>query len=253
MSSATKPLFVVIGSTGAQGLGVCHSLLADGKYRVRALTRNPVSERAKALSEAGAEVVKSAFNGAEALYLVTDAWDELNRGNCQVEAEQGITLVNCAVESGIKQIFFSNGPTFQHDIPMIRVCVLDADNDVGPVVVGILNAKNPEHYAGKPIVISSEDLTFPQMAEIYSKDGNYDYITPEWTEMAKDMCEDDYISARTYYSLAKRLPGHHLEPAKELAGAGSLTTFETWLRKTGFNVFDPVWRAKFSSAPWNGY
>jgi uncharacterized protein YbjT (DUF2867 family) len=47
---------LVTGATGRQGGAVAARLLADG-WHVRALTRNPESPKAKALKEAGAEVV----------------------------------------------------------------------------------------------------------------------------------------------------------------------------------------------------
>lgn len=57
-------LILVIGATGAQGLAVIDKLLepaSDGSpspYRVRALTRDPESRRAKLLEEKGVECVK---------------------------------------------------------------------------------------------------------------------------------------------------------------------------------------------------
>ncbi|ORY26039.1 hypothetical protein BCR39DRAFT_589863 [Naematelia encephala] len=147
--------------------------------------------------------------------------------------------------------------------PTTKFPVLSTEDDVGPVVMGLLQSKNSDEFVNKPIVIGAEDLTLPQMAEIYSKvtgqptryirleEGDYDYLSPEWSEMAREMLEHDYVSKETYYSLDNRLPGHHLDPARQLAGP--LTTWESWLHTSGFNVFDPVWRNKFMSAPWNGY
>ncbi|GBB88257.1 hypothetical protein RclHR1_01480022 [Rhizophagus clarus] len=53
-----KPLVIVSGATGAQGGSVASSLLDTGLYRVRALTRNTNSDKAKALASKGAEVFK---------------------------------------------------------------------------------------------------------------------------------------------------------------------------------------------------
>jgi uncharacterized protein YbjT (DUF2867 family) len=49
---------VVTGATGLQGGAVTRHLLAN-RWRVRALTRNPKSAKAQALSALGAEVVQA--------------------------------------------------------------------------------------------------------------------------------------------------------------------------------------------------
>ena len=54
---ASKPIVVVTGATGQQGGGVVDALLDDGKWTVRAITRSPDSEKAKALSQRGVEVI----------------------------------------------------------------------------------------------------------------------------------------------------------------------------------------------------
>ena len=55
-----RKIIAVTGATGAQGGGLVRAILddPDGGFAVRALTRNPDSEKAKALAEAGAEVVR---------------------------------------------------------------------------------------------------------------------------------------------------------------------------------------------------
>lgn len=51
-SHATSKIFM-IGATGAQGIPVTRSLVADGKYSVRFLTRDATGARARALLELG--------------------------------------------------------------------------------------------------------------------------------------------------------------------------------------------------------
>ena len=54
-----KKLITVVGGTGAQGGGLVRAILNDknSPFRVRALTRDPKSEKAKALAAQGAEVM----------------------------------------------------------------------------------------------------------------------------------------------------------------------------------------------------
>ncbi|ESK85344.1 hypothetical protein Moror_5971 [Moniliophthora roreri MCA 2997] len=69
--ASPKKLILVVGATGAQGLPVVASLLAPSKdgtpspYAVRALTRDPTSERAVQLKNAGAELFKGSFENIQ--------------------------------------------------------------------------------------------------------------------------------------------------------------------------------------------
>ncbi len=58
---ADKKIIAVTGATGAQGGGLARAILADpnGGFAVRAVTRDPGKDKAKALAAAGAEVVNS--------------------------------------------------------------------------------------------------------------------------------------------------------------------------------------------------
>jgi len=47
----SKPIITVIGATGAQGGSTIQYLLKDGKYHLRALTRNPNSEKSEQLKK----------------------------------------------------------------------------------------------------------------------------------------------------------------------------------------------------------
>lgn len=66
-SMASKPVFVVLGATGSQGGSVIDALLPEGKYTLRAVTRDPSSDKAKALAAKGVEVVKGDVNDPESL------------------------------------------------------------------------------------------------------------------------------------------------------------------------------------------
>src|SRR5262245_58696670 len=85
-----EKIIAVVGSTGGQGGGLARAILADsnGPFRVRAITRKPDGEKAKALAAAGAEVVAAdvddaasldrAFAGAYGAYCVTNFWEHLS-------------------------------------------------------------------------------------------------------------------------------------------------------------------------------
>ncbi|MCY1650523.1 NmrA family NAD(P)-binding protein [Streptomyces sp. SL203] len=79
-----RPLVLVTGATGAQGGSVARHLLRSGRWAVRAVTRDPRSAAAAALTARGADVVacdltdpgqvRRSVAGVDAAFLVTDYW-----------------------------------------------------------------------------------------------------------------------------------------------------------------------------------
>jgi uncharacterized protein YbjT (DUF2867 family) len=62
-----KPTLTVVGATGVQGGSVIDSALKVGGYKVRAITRNADSEKAKALAARGVEIVAADLNDMASL------------------------------------------------------------------------------------------------------------------------------------------------------------------------------------------
>ncbi|KAH8113593.1 NmrA-domain-containing protein [Phellopilus nigrolimitatus] len=122
MTNEIKPLIVVTAATGAQGSSVVDYLLKDGSFRVRAVTRNTDSEKARALVARGAEVVsanyndpeavRKAFEGAYGVFGNTTYWEAMN---ANTETEHGKMLVDAAKAAGVKHFVWS---TLEHsDVP----------------------------------------------------------------------------------------------------------------------------------------
>ncbi|CAB4481174.1 NAD(P)-binding protein [Rhizophagus irregularis] len=116
-----KPLIIVSGATGAQGGSVVNSLLATGLYKIRALTRNPNSDKAKALESKGAEVfkcdlsvreeVENALSGADIAWIVTNFLDPSIIGKDPGEEErQGKMIADIAKEKGLNWLIYSSLP-----------------------------------------------------------------------------------------------------------------------------------------------
>uniref|UniRef100_A0AAF6YUU7 NmrA-like family domain-containing protein 1 n=1 Tax=Bos taurus TaxID=9913 RepID=A0AAF6YUU7_BOVIN len=111
---ADKKLVVVFGATGAQGGSVARTLLEDGTFRVRVVTRDPGQRAAKQLRLQGAEVVQGdqddeasmelALSGAHATFIVTNYWE-----NCSQEQEvkQGKLLADLAKRLGLRYVVYS--------------------------------------------------------------------------------------------------------------------------------------------------
>ena len=115
-------LISVFGATGQQGGAVARALLGKGGFVVRAITRNPDSEKALALKKSGAEIVKgdledkstldAAVAGSYGVFLVTNYWDLLARlKNADLaqaeEIAQGKAVADACLRAGVKHVVFS--------------------------------------------------------------------------------------------------------------------------------------------------
>lgn len=142
-----KKLITVFGATGSQGGGLVQAILNDtgGEFSVRAVTRDPGSDKAKALAAAGAEVVegniddyqsiKSALTGAYGAYFVTFFWDHFSP---EKEMEQASAMAKAADEAGLKHVIWSSLEDTRNWVPL--------DDDSMPTLNG--KYKVP-HFDGK--------------------------------------------------------------------------------------------------------
>ena len=104
-----KKIIAVVGATGAQGGGLARAILNDSQseFAVRAITRNPDSEKAKELAALGAEVVaadiddyesvKKAFDGAYGAFCITNYWEHFSP---EREQAQAMNLARAAKDTG---------------------------------------------------------------------------------------------------------------------------------------------------------
>ena len=109
-----QQLITVTGATGTQGGAVARTLLADGTFAVRAVTRNATSARAQALTDLGAEVVEAqltdedslrkAFDGAHGAFLVTPFWEHRSP---ERELTEVRTLIAAARAAQLQHVVWS--------------------------------------------------------------------------------------------------------------------------------------------------
>jgi uncharacterized protein YbjT (DUF2867 family) len=117
----------VVGATGAQGGGLARAILhdPDGGFRVRALTRNPESDRAAELARHGAEVVRAdlddpaslrdAFRGAHGAYCVTNFWEHFSPDR---EIAQAANMARAAKEEGLQHVIWSTLEDTREFVPL---------------------------------------------------------------------------------------------------------------------------------------
>ena len=113
---ADKKIIAVVGATGAQGGGLIRAILEDpaGGFSARAITRDVNSDKAKALRQAGADVVaadvddtesvRKAFDGAYGAYCVTFYWDHFSP---ERELAQAQSLANAAKQARVQHAVWS--------------------------------------------------------------------------------------------------------------------------------------------------
>ena len=142
-----KKIITVFGATGAQGGGLAHAILNDpnSEFSVRAVTRDPNSDKAKALAQMGAEVVagdvddaeslKRVLKGAYGAYFVTFFWDHFSP---EKEKEEAKNMAEAAKEAGLKHIIWSTLEDVRNYVPL--------DDDSMPTLHG--KYKVP-HFDGK--------------------------------------------------------------------------------------------------------
>ncbi|NEU07326.1 NmrA/HSCARG family protein [Flavihumibacter sp. R14] len=123
----TKKIIAVVGATGSQGGGLVRAILNDknSEFAVRAITRDPQSDKAKELAAQGAEVVKAdvddadsirkAFEGAYGAYLVTFFWHHMSPEQEMAEAR---ILAEAAKDAGLRHVIWSTLEDTRKFIPL---------------------------------------------------------------------------------------------------------------------------------------
>jgi len=134
---ADSKIIAVLGATGAQGGSLVRAILADpnGGFAARAITRNPGSEKARALAAAGAEVVAAdadqpatlapAFAGAYGAFCVTNFWEHFSP---ERELTQAGNMARAAKAAGLQHVIWSTLEDTRKWVPL--------DDDRMPTLMG---------------------------------------------------------------------------------------------------------------------
>src|SRR5213075_611854 len=114
MPSKSKQLIAVVGATGQQGGGVVRALQAQGRFKVRALTRHPEKHRALADEVVEADLDRpqtreAAFRGAHGAFVVTNFWEQGTD-----ETEQASRAIRAAKAAGVKHLIWSTLPDVEN-------------------------------------------------------------------------------------------------------------------------------------------
>jgi uncharacterized protein YbjT (DUF2867 family) len=114
---ADSKVIAVVGATGAQGGGLVRAILDDPEHEftARGITRDPDSEKARALEELGVELVQAdlddraslerAFAGAHGAFCVTNFWEHFSADK---EIEQAGNQAEAAKAAGVQHVIWSS-------------------------------------------------------------------------------------------------------------------------------------------------
>ena len=122
-----KKIIAVVGATGAQGGGLAKGILSDknSELCVRALTRNAQSDKAKELTQMGAEVIegdiddeaslKKLLQGAYGAFFVTFFWAHFS---AEKEMEEAKRMAGAAKEAGVQHVIWSTLEDTRKYVPL---------------------------------------------------------------------------------------------------------------------------------------
>jgi uncharacterized protein YbjT (DUF2867 family) len=123
----TKQIIAVFGATGAQGGGLARAIAADtnGQFTARAITRNPSSDKARALADLGIEVVAGdsddpaslapALTGAYGAFCVTNFWEHLDADR---EGRQAAAMARATKAAGVQHVVWSTLEDVRKSVPL---------------------------------------------------------------------------------------------------------------------------------------
>ncbi|MGD2167888.1 MAG: NmrA/HSCARG family protein [Gammaproteobacteria bacterium] len=211
---ADKKIIAVLGATGSQGGGLARAILADpdGGFACRAITRDPSKDKAKALADAGAEVVKAdlddveslkaAFAGAHGVYAVTNFWEHFS---AEKEKAQAANIAEAAKAAGVKHIIWSTLEDTRE--------LMDADDTRMPFLqekyrVPHFDAKNEANalFEGLPVtyLVTSfywDNLYMFGIAPKKGEDGSYSWALPMGEAKMAGIAAEDI--GKTAYGIFK--------------------------------------------------
>ncbi|KAH7271895.1 hypothetical protein B0J15DRAFT_577103 [Fusarium solani] len=165
-------LIVVIGATGGQGGSVVDTFLNEPNWRVRGITRNSSSRKAEALKRRGVEVVQAnlddpaslvpAFEGANAIFLVSDFWAIYNELAGRPNAHPGKSLNEQAKERETQQL--NNAIDVAAELPSLSRLVISSLPHAAKLTAG--KYTHIYHYESKA---DAEDYAKEKYPDLWSK------------------------------------------------------------------------------------
>ncbi|KAL4872916.1 hypothetical protein BDV12DRAFT_182564 [Aspergillus spectabilis] len=252
-----KKIMTVVGASGIQGGSVVTALPNNPAYSIRAITRNPQSDAAKALIDNGVEVVqadinsvnslRSAFTGSHALFAVTNFESLFRLGitkSMDTETTQEVNLADVAAATDfLEHYVWSTLPNTKQ-------------NSNGRAVVPYFESKNRTTFLWIGWYASNIPLPTQHLTRIRMFDGNLKSSLHEmlaWFVVVhgieahcRQIAKDEYVKLWPVANEAGDISHRYFE----IDGKGFSSVVEEVLTKEDLNVKGLVVTAEaFKSVP----
>ncbi|KAI7369229.1 hypothetical protein KC354_g2092 [Hortaea werneckii] len=206
----------VVGSTGQQGGAVVYALLKANGWKVRGITRNTSSQKAKGLAAQGVDMVAGDIDdtkslGVQAIFGVTNFWEHLGQGldadaAGEKEAEQAFNIASAASQiSTLEHYLFSTLPKAR-ELSKGQRPVPHMDHKAG---VDDRIRKELPNLAAKTTFVwlgwyAANMASFPLVRpfELPLSGGNWIWIQPSPADACLPICGDVKVNLGTYVRAA---------------------------------------------------
>jgi uncharacterized protein YbjT (DUF2867 family) len=251
-------IVVVSGATGQQGGATARALTGKG-FKIRALTRNPDSDAAKAIAATGAELVKaelddetslrSALQGAWGAYAVQNTWTAGVEG----EEAQGHRFAKIAREAGIEHYVYASVASAdrQTGIPhfdnkarvegTVRGLGFPSYTIIRPVFF-MENLPSPWFLSGDKLVSALSPTTVLQMIAVQDigQYGALAFTDPRFKNLELDIAGDQRTMTETAETLSKAL-GRQIDyvriPMADIRkNSEDFALMLEWFERVGYDV-----------------
>ncbi|KAF2715732.1 NAD(P)-binding protein [Pleomassaria siparia CBS 279.74] len=244
---ATK-LITIVGITGNQGASVADAFLNEAGWKIRGISRDPNKASSKVWSDKGVEMVaadlddaaamKAAFKGSNAIFGVTDFWQQVKLpANYEKAKETGQTInvvaYNAEIQQGKNIVDAAEATKDTLEILVLSVLTDSRKYSHGKITWNY-------HFEGKWKIVEYLQKTYP---ETYKKTQLFQaacFMTNFESQLVpQKVSEDQYLLSYPCDGDAK-IPMYHprqdtgplvkalvkSSPGKDLMGFSSIITFD---------------------------
>jgi len=269
---------LVTGATGQQGGALARLLLQRG-HTVRALVRDPQSEKARALAVAGAEPVKGEFNDPTSLHKAAAGIDAVFamstpfQSGTEAEARQGVAIAEAARKAGVGHLVYNSVsdadagtgiPHFESKARVERhIRSLDVPFTIVAPVYFFENLRSPFSLPG--LKQGALAMSLPEnrrlqgiaLANIASFDALVLERREEFLGRRVNIASDELAVGQMARALAEasgRKIGYMRTPREQLrAISEDFAKMEEWFEKTGYSADVEGLRRSYPTVGWQRF
>ena len=269
---------LVTGATGQQGGALARLLLQRG-HTVRALVRDPQSEKARALAVAGAEPVKGEFNDPASLHKAAAGIDAVFamstpfQSGTEAEARQGVAIAEAARKAGVGHLVYNSVsdadagtgiPHFESKARVERhIRSLDVPFTIVAPVYFFENLRSPFSLPG--LKQGALAMSLPEnrrlqgiaLANIASFDALVLERREEFLGRRVNIASDELAVGQMARALAEasgRKIGYVRTPREQLrAFSEDFAKMEEWFEKTGYSADVEGLRRSYPTVGWQRF